>query len=210
MPPGTATKREHRTLILVLFNPILTGIMARSDPDTISQAVLNLRVLLLDALQAGLFLPDAASWRPHYSGEILYFADRAFGLERPAVLVLAELVTGEIVAESTDNDFRSYIVVGGRLGPGVDLGKGHSTRIARMANTGENYWATFVLEDALLVAHGTPLSWCRLVGEVLNAQISTPFVQRKICGKCHGINTYYARDCESCGQALTLTTRFGR
>jgi len=167
----------------------------------------NLRALLLEALQAGMFLSREATWRPHFTGEILYFADRVFGVERPAVLVLAEELTTEIVDNAAESDFRSTALIGLTLAPGVELGQARATRAARIAETdvGEHYWATFVLDNAILVTHGTPLSWCRLVGEVMNAQISTPFVQRKICQHCHALNDYHARVCANCQTPLSLT-----
>ena len=179
--------------------------MASNRADSLQDTIATLRVLLLDALQAGLFLSEDATWRPHHTGEILYFADRVFGIERPAVLVLAPEIIAEIITESVESDFRSYVIIGGQLADGVDLGEGHATRTSRMANTGENYWATFVLDNAILVTAGTPLSWCRLVGEVLNAQQPSPFVQRRICHKCHALSDYYTTVCGSCGHALTLT-----
>jgi ribosomal protein L40E len=173
----------------------------------VEQTIPTLRSILLEALQAGMFLAEDATWRPHHSGEILYFADRVFGIERPAVLVLAPEITREIITDSVESDFRSYVVVGGWLSDGVDLGRGYATRVSRMSSAGENYWATFVLDDAVLVTAGTPLSWCRLVGEVLNAQMSSPFVQRRICHRCHALNDYFTTVCGSCGHTLTLTGR---
>src|SRR5689334_5282930 len=74
-------------------------IMAKLN-DSNTQHIQLFRSLLLEALQAGLFLSETAGWRPHHSGEILYFADRAFGVERPAVLVLTPEITSAILAES--------------------------------------------------------------------------------------------------------------
>ena len=177
-----------------------------TPPDTsIEETIATLRVLLLDALQAGLFISEEANWHPHHSGEILYFADRSFGVEKPAVLVLATELSGEIVTESVESDFRSYVLIGGRLADGVELGQGQATRAAHMANSGENYWATFVLDHEILVTTGTPLSWCRLVGEVLNAQMPSPFAQCRVCHKCHALNDYFKTVCGSCGHPLTLT-----
>lgn len=173
--------------------------------DSVDQYIVTLRSLLLEALQAGLFLSDDAGWRPHHNGEILYFADRVFGIERPAVLVLAPEISSEIVTESIESDFRSYVIIGGQLAQDVDLGKGHATRVARMVNTGENYWATFVVTNSILVTAGSPLSWCRLVGEVVNAQMPTPFIQRRICHSCHALNDYFTANCEKCGRPITLT-----
>ena len=177
--------------------------------DPVDQYITTLSLLLKEALQAGLFLSAGADWRPHHDGQILYFADRVFGVEKPAVLVLTRDITQEILTESVESDFRSYIIIGGRLADGVDLGKGHATRSARMVNTGENYWATFVFDKLVLVAAGTPLSWCRLVGEVVNAQVPTPFVQRRICHNCHALNDYFTANCGRCGKPLTLTRRLG-
>jgi len=173
----------------------------------INESIGNLKVLLLEALQAGMFLSADASWRPHLTGEILYFADRVFGVERPAVLVIANELSVEIVTDSVEGDFRSIIVVGGSMPLDVELGKARSTRAARIKETdvGEHYWAAFVLTDAILVTHGTPLSWCRLVGEVMNAQITAPFVQRKICPNCLALNEYHTSVCANCKQAITLT-----
>jgi hypothetical protein len=173
--------------------------------DTNTQHIQLFRSLLLEALQAGLFLSETADWRPHHTGEILYFADRVFGVERPAVLVLTPEITGAILTESVESDFRSYIIIGGKSAPDVDLGKAQATRIARMANTGENYWAAFVLENSILVTAGSPLSWCRLVGEVVNAQMTTPFVQRRVCHSCNALNDYYSANCVKCAKPLTLT-----
>lgn len=181
--------------------------MSSRKIEVSEQYIPTLRILLLEALQAGLFLSSDAAWRPHHSGEILYFADRVFGIERPAVLVLAPEITSAIVSESVESDFRSYVVIGGRLADGVDLGKGQATRSARMANTGENYWATFVLENLIQVTAGSPLSWCRLITEVVNAQMPTPFVQRRVCHSCHALNDYFTANCEKCGRPLTLTGR---
>lgn len=181
---------------------------AESKPSS-EQSIANLRVLLLEALQAGMFVPEGSNWLPHHSGEVLYFADRAFGIERPAVLVLTNEIAQEILTDSVDNDFRSYIVVGARLASNVDLGGSRTSRAAYMAETGEQYWAIFVLENEILVAHGTPLSWCRLVAEVLNAQVDRPFVQQKICSQCNSLNPYHSSRCGNCGHPLTLTGKLG-
>lgn len=171
----------------------------------------NLRSLLLEALQAGLFIAPDTTWRQHESSEILYFADRVFGVERPAVLVLAREVTNEMVSESVDSDYRSYIVVGAVLGSSVQLGRARETRARRVAQTefGEHYWGVFTLDGAILVTLGSPLSWCRLVGEVMNAQMPAPFVQRKVCNNCMEINEYHTPKCTNCGHPLTLTGKLG-
>lgn len=173
----------------------------------ISQSIVTLRVLLLDALMAGKYLSTGAEWRPHYTGEVLYFADRVLGVERPAVLVLAEEVTEAMVQESVESDFRSYVIVGGRLSEGVDLGKSRLLRVGHTGEMGEHYWATFLLDGEVLVTLGTPLSWCRLVGEILNAHLPTPFVQRRICAYCHALNEYRAGVCVKCGKGLMATGR---
>ncbi len=189
---------------------IYTGVvMDNQEQLWLKESYANLHDLLLEALQAGMFLAPDANWRPHHTGEILYFADRVFGIERPAVLVLAEELTPDIVTESVESDFRSYVIIGAKLGSDVALGKAHAVRASRISQTdlSEHYWAAFVLEGAVLVTLGTPLSWCRLVGEVLNAQMPTPFVQRKICHNCLVLNDYHATACTNCKQPLTLTGR---
>jgi ribosomal protein L40E len=183
--------------------------MGKNETDLIEEEIATLRALLLEALQAGLFLSEDATWRPHHNGEILYFADRAFGIERPAVLVLSKDLTDEILSDSVQSDFRSYVVIGGRLTPEVDLGGYCAMRAVRMVDSGENYWASFVLDGNILATAGTPLSWCRLVGEVLNAQVSAPFVQQRLCSRCHALNAYRNSVCERCGKPLTLTGKLG-
>jgi hypothetical protein len=183
--------------------------MGDNSAGMIEKDIATLRILLLDALQAGLFLSEDAAWRPHHGGEILYFADRVFGIERPAVLVLSSEITDDILTDAVESDFRSYIMIGGQLAEGVDIGGGSAMRAKRMINTGENYWATFILEGDILVTVGTPLSWCRLVGEVLNAQMSSPFVQQRVCSHCHGLSEYHTSTCGKCGQPLTLTGKLG-
>lgn len=173
----------------------------------LQRSLSNLRVLLVDALVAAKYLSPDASWHPHYTGGILYFADRVIGEERPAVLVLADDVTNDIVSESVESDFRSYVIVGATLNPGVDLGKSRARRLARAESLDEHYWATFILDNAILVTLGTPLSWCRLIGEILNAQMPTPFVQRRICAHCHALNDYTSRRCNQCQQPLMATGR---
>ncbi len=177
----------------------------------LDESYANLRILLLEALQAGLFISPDVTWRPHDSGEILYFADRVFGVERPAVLVLAREITQSLVNESVESDFRSYIIVGATVGSTVALGKARQIRAERIgkSDVGEHYWGIFSLHDAVLVTLGSPLSWCRLVGEVMNAQMPAPFVQRKICNNCMEINEYHASVCMNCKYPLTLTGKLG-
>jgi hypothetical protein len=173
----------------------------------LTNSLADLRVLLLDALIAARYLPSDALWRSHHTGHAVYFADRVFGDERPAVLALVDEVTDEVVAESVAGGFRSYIVVGATLNPKVDLGKSRLERLQRTQTLDEHYWATFILDNAILVALGTPLSWCRLVGEILNAHMPSPFVQRRICAYCHALNTYTSRACEHCKKPLMATGR---
>jgi hypothetical protein len=175
--------------------------------EWLKHSLADLRVLLLDALAAAKYLPPNATWRPHHNGEVVYFADRVFGDERPAVLVLVEEVTNEIIAESAEGDFRSYVIVGATLSPSVDLGKNRTERLRHAEKLSEHYWATFVLDDAILVTLGTPLSWCRLVGEILNAHMPSPFVQRRVCAYCHALNAYTDKACTRCQKPLMATGR---
>src|SRR5689334_18412625 len=101
----------------------------------LEESYANLRILLLEALQAGLFISSDVAWRQHDTGEILYFADRVFGVERPAVLVLAREITASLVTESVESDFRSYIVVGATVAADVALGKARNTRAERIGKT---------------------------------------------------------------------------
>ncbi|MBN1430632.1 MAG: hypothetical protein JXB07_19835 [Anaerolineae bacterium] len=172
-----------------------------------TDSLTDLRVLLLDALVAARYLPADVHWRPHHSGEAVYFADRVFSDERPAVLVLVDEVTEDIISESVKSNFRSYVVVGATLNPNVDLGKSRIKRLKNAENLNEHYWATFILKDAILVTLGTPLSWCRLIGEILNAHMPTPFVQRRICAYCHALNGYTDRACTQCKKPLMATGR---
>ncbi len=183
--------------------------MAPSDreQDRLNRSLADLRVLLLDVLMAAKYLPSNAEWRPHYTGEVVYFADRVFGDERPAVLVLVDEVTNEIIAESSEGDFRSYVIVGARLDPTVDLGKHRTQRLGHAEKLSEHYWATFILDNAILVTLGTPLSWCRLVGEILNAHMPSPFVQRRVCAYCHALNAYTDKACVQCRKPLMATGR---
>jgi hypothetical protein len=175
--------------------------------EWLKRSLADLRVLLLDALAAAKYLPPTAEWRPHHNGEVIYFADRVFGDERPAVLVLVDEVTSEIIAESAEGDFRSYVVVGARLDPTVDLGKKRIERLKNAEKLNEHYWATFILDNAILVTLGTPLSWCRLIGEILNAHMPSPFVQRRVCAYCHALNAYSGKACTRCQKPLMATGR---
>ncbi|MBN1312717.1 MAG: hypothetical protein JXB30_14975 [Anaerolineae bacterium] len=167
----------------------------------------DLRVLLLDALVAARYLPVDTRWHSHYTGEVVYFADRVFGDERPAVLVLADEVTNDIITDSVTGDFRSYVIVGATLSPDVDLGKSRIERLKHAESLNEHYWATFILQDAILVTLGTPLSWCRLIGEILNAHMPAPFVQRRVCAYCHALNEYSDKACKRCNKQLMATGR---
>lgn len=178
-----------------------------ANGEWLKRSLADLRVLLLDALAAAKYLPPNAAWRPHHNGEVVYFADRVFGDERPAVLVLVDEVTSEIVSESAEGDFRSYVIVGATLNPAVDLGKNRTERLKHTEKISEHYWATFILDNAILVTLGTPLSWCRLVGEILNAHMPSPFVQRRVCAYCHALNAYTDKACTRCQKPLMATGR---
>lgn len=177
------------------------------DREWLQHSLADLHVLLLDALAAAKYLPANAAWRPHYDGEVVYFADRVFGDERPAVLVLVDEVTDDIIAESAEGGFRSYIIVGATLNPSVDLGKRRLERLKHAEKLSEHYWATFILDNAILVTLGTPLSWCRLIGEILNAHMPSPFVQRRVCAYCHALNAYSGKACTRCQKPLMATGR---
>lgn len=177
------------------------------DQEWLQHSLADLRVLLLDALAAAKYLPSNAEWRPHHNGEVVYFADRVFGDERPAVLVLVDEVTTDIIAEAAEGDFRSYVIVGARLNPTVDLGKYRTERLKHTEKLNEHYWATFILDNAILVTLGTPLSWCRLIGEILNAHMPSPFVQRRVCAYCHALNAYTDKACARCRKPLMATGR---
>jgi hypothetical protein len=179
----------------------------RQDLSKLTKHIIRLKDLLREGLEAGLFVSPGATWRSHFNGEVLYFADRVFGIEKPAVLVVADEISPEIITASVESDYRSYVVIGGWLSDSVDLGSSRLVRIDSVKDLGEHYWATFVLQDGILVNLGTPLSWCRLVGEILNTQFSTPFVQRRVCGKCHALNEYHTSVCHHCRAPLMLTTR---
>ena len=181
---------------------------AQPDPkhSRIEAELASLRTLLLDALEAGKFVPHGQAWQPHFSGEMLHFDDHIVGERRSGCLVLAREITAEMVETSVTSTYHSYVLVGGWLGADVDLGRARFTRSRRGAKSG-HYWAAFVLEDAILVTAGSPPSSCRLIGEVVNLQMATPFVQRRVCGQCHALNSYHATRCGRCGIVLTATGR---
>ncbi len=181
---------------------------APPDPkrSRIEAELASLRTLLLDALEAGKFVPRNQAWQPHFSGEMLYFDDHMVGGRRSGCLVLAGEITAEMVEASVASAYHSYILVGGWLGADVDLGRARFTYSQRGTKSG-HYWATFVLEDAVLVTAGFAPSSCRLIGEVINLQMATPFVQRRVCGQCHALNSYHATRCGRCGTVLTATGR---
>ncbi len=165
-----------------------------------------LRVLLRDALSAGKYLSSNEDWKPHHDGEKLDFFDHGTSVQRPGRLVLADELSAPVVAESVASDLRSYVLVGARLGPSVDAGRARSERLRHAAER-EHYWAVFVLDGAILVSIGTPPSSCRLIGEVVNLQMATPFVQRRVCARCHALNDYHVVACARCGNRLSATGR---
>lgn len=178
-------------------------------PDSHVKLLRSLRALLVDTLEAGRYLPPEAKWEPHNNGELLCFRDRSLDAEHPGALVLAEEVTQAIASSSVDNPYASYIVVGARVNEEVDLGKSRLERLRHVKSLETHYWATYVLENSVLVTLGTPPSPCRLIGEVLNLQAPMPFVQSRICAHCYALNDYHSLICTRCNKPLTVTGRLG-
>lgn len=181
----------------------------QSEPGNINRQLNTLRVLLFDALEAGGYLPIIASWSKHHNGEILYFREKSLDIERTGKLVLVDTISDAIIRDSISIEHPIYVVVGGRLGDNVDLGKWRAQRVADIQSVDRHYWATFVLEGSILVTLGMPPSPCRLIGEVLNLQTPTPFIQSRICPSCHSINSYHSVRCAKCSQPLHATGRLG-
>jgi hypothetical protein len=177
------------------------------DLDFLRRSLQILRTLLYDALEAGKHLPPEADWKPHLSGERLPFGDRPEDGSAPGVLILVDEITNEIVAESVNSNCPCYVIVGATLDEAVDLGTSRAKRLEKVAGRDTHYWATFVLDNTVLVTLGNPPSSCRLIGEVLNLQMPTPFVQRRVCASCHALNDYHSPICHRCKKPLLATGR---
>ncbi len=167
----------------------------------------DLKALLYDALEAGKYLAPGAEWQPYLEGESLSFRDRGPGHEIPGLLIVAPTITADIATASVMGDCPTCVLIGATLAPQVDLGALRVERVRR-EEPEPHYWAVFVLAGATLVTLGTPPSSCRLIGEMLNAQMSTPFVQSRVCAHCHALNDYHARHCVRCHRPLMATGRF--
>ena len=205
MPAGlqsSSLKKDSCESCQASESPQISG----GDGKRIMSDLTSLSMLLYEALGAGKYLQQDDIWQPHHSGVILRYTDRAIGEQRPGVLVLADVIGEDIVQESVESDLPSYVMVGRRLDPGVDLGTARTSRIAAM-HEAEHYWAVFVLEGAVLVTLGGPPSSCRLIGEILNLQVPEPFIQRRVCAHCHALNEYHATTCWRCEKLLMATGR---
>jgi len=176
----------------------------RPSAQMIREALAALRVLLVDALSAGKYLPPGANWQPYANGEVLEFEDTSAGERRPGQLVLAYELTPAIARASVAAPPRSQILLAGWLDPSVELGQVRAARNRRMYGL-DHYWAAYVIEDSVLVSSGPPPSSCRLIGEIINLQMPTPFVPCRICSNCHTLNTYYCTNCSACGHPLAQT-----
>lgn len=177
----------------------------RPSKQEIREALAYLQVLLFDALQAGSYLAPGEGWQPGPGGGMtLTFTDRAAGHQHPGRLVFAEHITPQAVKTSINNSDRSCVLLGGWLDDAVKLGEARYRRTEH-TDGAEQYWATYVLDKTILVASGAPSSACRLIGEIINLQMPTPFVQRRICPHCYTLNTYYSRRCTACGHSLAAT-----
>lgn len=177
---------------------------ARPSEKAIREAIAYLRVLLFDALQAGSYVPPGEGWQAGPGGGvILPFTDHA-GQQHPGWLLLAERLTPQAVELSINSPDRNYVLLGGWLDASVNLGQARYRRMQK-ANGAEQYWAAYVLDQTILIAAGAPSSACRLIGEIINLQMPTPFVQRRVCSHCYTLNTYYSRSCIACGHSLAAT-----
>lgn len=181
---------------------------SKSNRDTLLTHFMQARTLLLYALDAGKFLSPDASWEPHPSNvEKLRFRDRTPSGEQNGLLVFSEEITGAVMAESITNDYSNYIVVGTYLGEGVRLGQIRAERVNHVSDPGLYYWATFVFEGSILVTLGNPSSACKLIGEILDLQLTKPFIQSRVCSYCYAINPYASRECQECGKPILVTGR---
>jgi hypothetical protein len=169
----------------------------------------RLRILLLEALQAGKYSAGASGWQPHTGAEALPFEDRVRGVRHTGILVLTSQITQPLMDDSILSELHSYVIVAPSSRPEVDLGTARADRIQRMQANGidDHYWAVFLLRGTAMVTIGTPPSSCRLIGEVLNLQMPSPFVQQRVCSDCHALNGYHAAVCERCGMPLSATGR---
>ncbi len=166
------------------------------------------QMLLLDALEAGKYLPHGATWETHHPNvEKLRFRDRIPSGEQNGLLVFSEEITDAIMAESITNDYSNYIVVGIYLDEGVRLGQIRAERVKHASDPGLYYWATFAFEGSILVTLGNPSSACKLIGEILDLQLPKPFIQSRVCSSCYAVNPYASRECRECGNPILVTGR---
>jgi hypothetical protein len=183
--------------------------MPPSD-DTHRQTLALLRVLILDALDAGKYLAPGAGWEPYHGGQRLAFRDRRLTGELSGALVMADCVTGAMFNDADAVEFGSLVIVGASLAGDVDLGEVRAHRQTLGSPHREVYWAVFVLQDSILVTIGGPPSSCRLISDILNAQMGKPFVQRRVCAYCHALNEYHTRSCIRCGKLIVSTGRLNQ
>jgi hypothetical protein len=181
---------------------------SKSNRDTLLTHFLQARTLIWDALETGKYLSPDASWETHHSNvKTLQFRDRTPEGEQNGLLVFSEVITHAIMEESLTNEYSSYIVVGIYLSEGVRLGQIRAERLNHTSGPGLHYWATFVFEGSILVTLGNPTSPCRLIGEILDLQLSKPFIQSRVCSHCQAINPYASRECRECGKPILITGR---
>ena len=165
-------------------------------------------MLLLDALEAGKYLPPGATWEADQPNvEKLRFRDRTPDGELNGLLVFSEEITNTVMAESITNDYSNYIVVGIYLDQGVRLGRIRAERVKHVSDPGLYYWATFAFKNSILVTLGNPSSACKLIGGILDLQLARPFVQSRVCSSCYAINPYASRECQECGNPILVTGR---
>lgn len=181
-----------------------------SRDDSPLQALGLLRVLIPDALEAGKYLHPDARWEPYYGGWRLVFRDRRLGEELPGLLVIADHVTEEMLYDPDGAGYGSVVIIGAYVAADVDLGKARAHRLELGSSYQEVYWAVFVLQDSILITIGGPSSSCRLISEILNAQMGEPFIQRRICAHCYAVNVYHERNCIRCGKSIISTGRLNQ
>ena len=178
--------------------------------DVYRQTLALLRVLILDALDAGKYLHPDPKWEPYHGGQRLVFRDRRLTQELPGALVMADRVVREMLYDADAVDFGSLLIVGASLAGDVDLGKARTHRQTLGSPHKEVYWAVFVLQGSILVTIGGPPSSCRLISEIINAQAGNPFVQRRVCAYCQSLNEYHTRNCVRCGRLIISTGRLNQ